>query len=174
MIRNNGLDFTHPAKQITHPTRIDMADEETKEAKPKAPRLKGSKNFGKRVEESVLELRAEAKSIATAPRGAKGAAAQIRALWPEGSLFVLVSEIASGQRRATREQLAACKELMDRGWGRAPETHIVGSMDSEQREAAAALTKEQLLGLLDAGSGPLATEVATDVVQGTVVTEETT
>jgi hypothetical protein len=47
-------------------------------------------------------------------------------------------------------------------------------MDSEQREAAAALTKEQLLGLLDAGSGPLATEVAAPVVEGSAVTTETT
>ena len=152
-----------------------MADnEDTKDAKPKMGRPKGSKSKEKRVEESVAELKLEAKSTLAEPRGTRGAAAHIRALWPEGSLFVLVSEIAAGTRRATREQLTACKELLDRGWGRAPETHIVGSMDSEQREAAAALTKEQLLGLLDAGSGPLATETATNVVEGSVVTEETT
>ena len=152
-----------------------MPDEEkTKEERNKGGRPKGSKSKEKRVEESVAELKLEAKSITSDPRGTKGQAAHIRALWPNGALFVLVSEIASGVRKASREQMTACKELMDRGWGRAPETHIVGSMDSEQREAAAALTKEQLLGLLDAGSGPLATEVATDVVQGTVVTTETT
>ncbi len=147
-------------------------DEDTKDSKPPRGRPKGSKTMGKRIEEEVKALRIEAKAIATDPRGTKGQAAHIRALWPNGALFVLVSEIASGQRKASREQMTACKELMDRGWGRAPETHIVGSMDSEQREAAAALTKEQLLGLLD--SGPVATEPAADVVQGTVVPDPTT
>lgn len=157
-----------------------LTDKETKERGEVKAKAKPRKRYDKRLLEAQAEV---AEELAIQKDEARGiinplphhlkranASAQIRALWPDGTLFILVSEIAAGVRKATREQLAAAKDLMDRGWGKAPETHIVGSMDQEQREAAAALTKEQLLGLLDTS----AAEVAGPVVEGIVVTTPTT
>ena len=155
--------------------------EETKEGKPKKPRLSRPELRAKKEAEVKAEVMSElsettkASPLTFGPSATKrrgSVAARIEVAFP--NILEFAADVATGKIRASREQVTMLRDLMDRRFGRSPETHIVGSMDSEQREAAAALTKEQLLGLLDAGSGPLATEVATDVVQGTVVTEETT
>lgn len=149
-------------------------------AKPKG-RPKGSKSMAVKVAESAKELKAEIEearsisgemvrrdeqgrilpgsSLATARTRWLGAAAWLRARYPQGELLVIAAKIADGTARATREQTMMLKDLLDRTYGRSPETHLVGAMPEEQRELAAELTKEQLLGLLDAGS--LATESAT-------------
>jgi hypothetical protein len=91
-----------------------------------------------------------AKTVTVLPP-ALSMAAQMRDSWERGRLKHVLLEIAEGRRRANREQMEAIKIILDRGWGRAPETHFVASVGPEAAEAVGALTREQLLGVLDAG-----------------------
>lgn len=166
-----------------------MADEETKEAETKPKTPKRSKVFEKKLKEAeVLVAKDQSETQVTtvlrdergqlmpgsaSPGAIKrrgGVAAQIQALFP--NIIDFAVDVTTGKVKASREQVTMLKDLMDRRFGRSPETHLVGAMDSEQREAMSALSKEQLLGLLD--SGPKAVEQVVSVVEGTVVTMQTT
>jgi len=156
----------------SRPTKADLQAKKLEEAKAVVIEdAKGTvSGFEVKRDDRGLILPGSASPNLGKRRGS--VAARIEVAFP--NILEYAADVATGKIRASREQVTMLRDLMDRRFGRSPETHIVGAMDSEQREAAAALTKEQLLGLLDAGSGPLATETATNVVEGSVVTEETT
>lgn len=59
-----------------------------------------------------------------------------------------------------KDRQEAIRFLTERGYGKALETHVVGAMSEDAREAAAELTRDQLLSLVGSsapgaiGSGP--------------------
>jgi hypothetical protein len=53
-------------------------------------------------------------------------------------------------RASTRDRIEAGRWLGDRGWGKAAETVLSGSLSSDQQAIAAELTREQLLALAEA------------------------
>lgn len=59
--------------------------------------------------------------------------------------------ISQGEVKAAsvRDQIEATKWLAERSFGKAPETHLVGAMGEEQRDAVAELTRDQLLALVE-------------------------
>ncbi len=176
----------------------DTIPEETKEGPKLRGRPKGSKSKLKAIEEAKREIVEEqrlgvygssAKPVLRDARGhlvqgsgtpnpggrPKGIAAQIRAAIPDAP--EIAAEIARGERKATREQVTMLLDCLNRGWGKPAETHLVGAMDPEHRDAVAGLSRDQLLGLLDAprsaGAAPLATESTAQIVEGTVITSST-
>lgn len=86
----------------------------------------------------------------------KGLALQIREATGGGTRLVeIMQDIAEGKIRGTaRDRIEAIRWLADRGYGRTPETLLTGQLGEEQREAALELTREQLLGLIDAAPPP--------------------
>lgn len=83
----------------------------------------------------------------------KGLAAEIRRTSTPERLKGLFEEVAYDPTASKRDRMEAGRWLSDHGYGKAPETHIVGAMPEELREATAELTREQLLGLIEAGTG---------------------
>lgn len=156
--------------------------------RPRGP-AKGSKTMLTKVKEATEAIEAEradlqARLAATVKRDDQGrllqgsvlttgkprwlsAAAWLRAKYPNGELLNIAGEVADGSRRATREQTTMLKDLLDRCYGRSPETHLVSALPEASREAAAELTKEQLLSLLDGSAEQSATQSAT--VDGQVI-----
>ncbi len=75
----------------------------------------------------------------------------------------LVLDIATGAKRADRQQLDAIKIVFDRGWGKALETVLTGDLDSGAKEAVAELSRVELAEIV-AGLKPAPETVAvTDV-----------
>lgn len=79
----------------------------------------------------------------------KGLAAAIRETWPAERLQHAFTEIAENPKTSNRDRMEALRWLGERGYGRTPEVHMVGALNEEQRDAAAELTRDQLLALLD-------------------------
>jgi hypothetical protein len=154
-------------------------------------RPKGSKNKSKLAVETLKDIRAEVRSAmpaatATQPRDEKGRLlsgggslnpggrirSNITQLCREAvegaGLLNVLREAGEGQRKVTREQLRAIEILVTYGYGKPTETHLVGAMPEEQRDAAADLSRDQLLGLLDTSS---AGNVAVTAAQATVDAE---
>lgn len=184
-----------------------MADKDEKSvpmttdvAKRPRGRPKGTGRLAKLIAEKTAEIKSElaetpgiAQSLDRNGRFVKGTignptarpkylsiTAQFRAAAEDMNITQVIKEIGDGTRKATREQLEAIKIMLDRGYGRSAETHLVGAMDAEHREAVSSLTREQLLGLLDGPKPVLALEGGTVassaavVVEGTVIPEGTT
>lgn len=92
-------------------------------------------------------------------------AARIRERTNNGEIITtfLVGLIERGLG-TVRDRVEAGKILYERGWGKSPETHLVGAMSPEQAQLAASLSREQLMALIgDPGPLPEGT------VEGTLV-----
>lgn len=74
-------------------------------------------------------------------------AAQMRARFPDGQLADIAADIATGVAVASREQVTMLRDVLDRVYGRAPETHLIGQTSDT---AATELSTDQLLAILDA------------------------
>lgn len=102
---------------------------------------------------------------------------RFREMIKKAGLDQVVEEIADGTRRGDRVQMEAIKMVYDRAYGRSPETHLVGAMDPEQREALSTLSRSELLGILDTvpalPEATSAASMATVDVQPTDTTEPT-
>jgi hypothetical protein len=101
-------------------------------------------------------------------------ASKFREVASRADLWGVLWEIATNQRKANREQMEAIKIILERGWGRSPETHLIATMSQEQTAAVGALTQEQLIGLLDTSrpKPALAARTATlesEVIESTAV-----
>lgn len=79
----------------------------------------------------------------------KGLAARIRETNPPDRISAAFEEIAYSTKVPARDRMEALRWLGERGYGRTPEVHMVGALNEEQRDAAAELTRDQLLALLD-------------------------
>ena len=99
----------------------------------------------------------------------KGLAKLIRERNPPEKIIAALEEIAFTPG-AKRDRMDAIKYLVERGYGKIPDTHLFGAMNEEATEAASELTKDQLLGLLDGGTAVRAAVVDGEV---TAVTETT-
>ncbi len=97
----------------------------------------------------------------------KGLAARIRETNPPERLAEAFEAIAYDPATSPRDRMEALRWLGERGYGKTPETHLVGALSDDQRDAAAELTREQLLGLIDAG--PVLAALPSGQVAGSVV-----
>jgi hypothetical protein len=152
-------------------------------------RPKGSKNKPKIAVDAVRSIQADLKAAlpaATQPRDEKGRllsgggslnpggrirsniTLRCREILDSADAFGVLRGAIAGQRKVTREQLRAIELLVSYGYGKPTETHLVGAMPEEQRDAAADLSRDQLLGLLDTSS---AGNAAVPAAQATVDAE---
>lgn len=102
----------------------------------------------------------------------KGLAARIRETNSPERLATAFEEIAYDPNTSARDRMEALRWLGERGYGKTPEVTLVGAMTEEQRDAAAELSRDQLLALIDTGPAPALPsqiEVRAEVVDAEVV-----